>query len=135
MDKNNPDAQLIAIEEQLMQLSHVEPPQDLRDRVLGIVRTDVQRQQRQTQWAFAAAAAAVLAVGFNFSWSAVQNTDFNMQPRNTQPDLTALAEEIQQIAPELDEREARRQALLLQAGATLPRYPNLSRQDLSYNGD
>jgi len=117
------------LERELAERPRAEPPPDLRRRVLGGARVQLRRELRQGWWAFAASAAAAAVLIVNVSISAVQATDFDLYNGARSKQIAEAAQQIRQALPEISEEEARRQAVLLNAGANLPFYPGqLSRR-------
>jgi hypothetical protein len=98
----------------------------LRHRVLDDVRSRLRHEQSQSRWQFAAAVAAAAMLWMNLSLSATQATDFGLRPSRPSESIETIARQIEQLAPDLSPREARRQAILLQAGSNLVCYPDLS---------
>jgi hypothetical protein len=68
---------------------------------------------------FAAATAAAVLLAINLSVSVANDTDWRLRPSPLGPDVADLTEQIRTLAPDVPDGEARRQALLLRAGATL----------------
>jgi hypothetical protein len=79
-------------------------------------RTLSRRSERSDFWKFAAAAAALALLAANFSLSTTRGTECGLQARREAADLEGDARSIRELLPELSEREARRQALLLRVG-------------------
>jgi hypothetical protein len=57
----------------------VDPPDDLRRRVIADVRAELRRERVRGGWAFAAAVAATVALWMNLSLSATQATDYGLR--------------------------------------------------------
>ena len=95
------------------------PPAALRQRVIGGVRAELRRNGSRNGWTFAAGLAAAVVVWVNLSLSATLATGFGSKRGGTGPPVEKVAEQIQQLLPELSDEEARRQAVLLQAGSDL----------------
>ena len=89
---------------------------ELRQSVLEGLRAELRREQRRSKWRFVAAAAAVLLVGLGLSLSVLQTTSFALQQREFTPTLSDIARQIQQISPQVSQRDSRRQAMLRQIG-------------------
>jgi hypothetical protein len=89
------------------------PPADLRQRVLAAVRR-ASAGEVAGFWRFAAGVAAAALLAINLSMSAAGNTDWHLAGEPA-PDCAASADRIHEVLPELSEREARRQAVLLRA--------------------
>lgn len=103
----------------------VEPRGDHRDRVMAAVRRELatgrkpSRQQKET-WHFAAvAAAAVLFVWLNVAMRAANPPGWRLRGPGNGVAVAQTAAWIQELVPSLPEREARRQAVVLHAGARL----------------
>jgi hypothetical protein len=106
------------------------PDRQLRVRVLGAVRAELGRKasRRTVQrnfWRFAAAAAAAAFVFANFGASLTRGTDCGLGRRPVSRDLRAAARRIMELFPEMTEREAFRQTLLLEVGAPVAPLPVL----------
>jgi hypothetical protein len=104
----------------------------LRQRVLDDLRTSLRAERSRANWRFAAAVAATMLVWMNFSMSATQATDFGFR-RNagltetaTTESIESTAEQICQLAPEFSLEDARREAILMQAGATIVPLPDVT---------
>lgn len=86
----------------------------LRPRVLAAMRSAAAQRQRAATplWVFASGAAAAVVLLANMAFSAAQARPLVVAQVN---ETRAVAAELRRLLPELDEREAFRQALLLQA--------------------
>ncbi|MGA2619110.1 MAG: hypothetical protein ABSF26_15990 [Thermoguttaceae bacterium] len=104
----------------------VEPPPGLKPRVMHGLRADLKRQPPGVGWAFPLAAAAAALVWLNLSLAATRATDYGLRPAQSGPPVAADSRQIEQLLIELSPEEARRQAILLRAGATLVPCPNLA---------
>jgi len=120
---------LAAVESALGSRRRPEAGVDLRLRVLAAVRQELAREGarpggRLSGWQFAAAAAAVVLVGMNLAMMAGRGggPDLRWQGENG---TASAAGAIARLVPDLPQREARRQALLLRAGRGLARAPAL----------
>ena len=102
------------------------PPAALRQRVIGCVRAELRRNGSRNGWTFAAGVAAAVLVWVNLSLSATLATDFGPQPDRPRRPVEKVAAEIQRLLPGLSDEEARRQAILLQAGSDLRGRPTFS---------
>jgi hypothetical protein len=92
------------------------PPADLRRRVLAAVRrASGEGEGGFLRFVASVAAAALLAV--NLSMSVANNTDWHL--RGAPGPDEAGADSVRELVPELSEREARRQAVLLRARSQL----------------
>ena len=100
-------------------------PAGLRARVLAAARREwaVPRvpSARRDFGRFAAATAAAVLLAINLSASVANDTDWHL--RAAADESAAAADRIRELAPDLPEREARRQALLLRAAAGLAPAP------------
>ena len=114
---------LLALERELADRPVPEAPAELRSRVLAAVSRERPTPRAKparggfARFAAATAAAALLAV--NLSASLANNTDWRLRLPPSGPDVADLAEQIHTLAPDLPDEEARRQAVLLRAAATL----------------
>jgi hypothetical protein len=115
--------ELLDLERELTARLLPEPPAELRSRVLAAVSRE--RPTPRPELArggfarFAAATAAAALVAINLSASLANNTDWRLRSPPPGPDVADLAEQIRTLAPNMPDSEARRQALLLRAAATL----------------
>jgi hypothetical protein len=89
---------------------------ELRQSVLDGLRAELRREQRRAKWRFASAAAAVLLVGLGLSLSVLQTTSFALQQHESTPTLSDIARQIQQISPQVSQKDSRQQAMLRQIG-------------------
>jgi hypothetical protein len=80
-------------------------------------RTVSRRWSRRNFWGFAAAAAAAAFICANVAAPLTRATDCGLSRRQVCADLHDAARQIREVFPEMTEREALRQALLLEAGA------------------
>ena len=103
-----------------------DPPAALRLRMIGQVRVKLRQDRFAARWGFAAAVAAVALLWINLSLSATQATDYGLRLGGQGQAVGELAEQMQQVLPELSPREALRQAILWQAASTLAACPDLS---------
>jgi hypothetical protein len=102
-----------------------DPPVELRRRVMADVRAELRGRGLRNGWPFAAAVAAAALLWINLSLSATLATDYSKRPYSSAPPVKEVAQQIQKLLPELSEREALRQAILLKAGSDLGRYPSV----------
>jgi len=115
---------LLALERELTTRPRPGPPTDLRSRILAAVGRERPGPRSEpagggfARFALATAAAALLAV--NLSASLANDTDWHLRPTAADPNL---ADRIRELAPDLPEREVRRQALLLRAAVGLTPAP------------
>jgi hypothetical protein len=72
-----------------------------------------------TSWGSWSALAAAVLVGINLSMSVAGNADWRLTAGVEPGQIDATADRLRAAAPELSERELRRQALLVRAGAAL----------------
>ena len=112
---------LLQLEAELVGRPKAEPAPGLRGRVLGAVRAELgrtvsRRSALRSFWGFAAGAAAAAFLCANFAMSLTRDTDCGLRRRLETADLASAAREIRAVLPELTEREALRQAVLLRAG-------------------
>lgn len=83
------------------------------------------RQQKGSLWAFAAGLAAVALLWLNLSMSATQATDFHLRIDGDGQSIDTVLAELQQLVPELSDRDARREAILLQTSTHIVPCPSL----------
>jgi hypothetical protein len=100
---------------------------NLRERVLTDLRTRLRAERSRSRWQFALAVAATVLLWMNLSMSATQATDFGFHPGEPAESVETIAKQIEQLVPELSPEDARREAILLRAGASLICLPDLSR--------
>jgi len=122
-DRQLPE-ELERIEQELIDRPSLRPPDDLRERVSDAVRAELQRKRPGDRWAFAAAVAAAVVVWINLSLSATQATDCRLSWGDRPLAVEAAARQIRELLPEVSDREAMRQAILLQSGSNLAWCPN-----------
>lgn len=101
------------------------PAGRLRQRVLAAVERELNRPRAGRAeagfWRFAAVTAAGTLLCINFSMSVANDTDWLPSAAAGHGRIDTAVDRIRQLAPELPEREAYRQALLLRAGSeTMP---------------
>ena len=97
-----------------------------RERFLCSVRAELRRSQASSRWAFVVAMAATVLVWLNLSLCATQATDCGLALDSPHQPVENGAEQIQQLLPDLNPREAMRQAVLLRAGTGVIPCPRLS---------
>lgn len=125
MENEQLPPELEQLERDLADRPRLDPPAELRQRVIGGVRAELRRDGPRNGWAFAAAVAAVVLVWLNLSLSATLATDCGPPPHTPAREVGKVAEQIQKLLPELSQREALRQAVLLQAGSSQPWCPSV----------
>ncbi len=81
---------------------------DLRQRVLNELRSRLRAERSRDAWQFAAVVAAAALLWINLSISATQATDFDLRPKGPAESVTAIAQQIRQLLPELSPEEVRR---------------------------
>ena len=78
------------------------------------------RGDRRHRWyAFVVAAAASALLWANLSFRAAIATDFYSAGQSQQSSVARLEEELQDLLPDLDAREVRRQTVMIQAGSRI----------------
>lgn len=125
MGRSDFPPELEAIERELVAELRAVPPAGLRGRVMAGVHRELGRERLWSRWIFAAQVAAAAAIWINLSWSAARATERDLMDRRPPRSLVAGAEEIRLLLPGIPEREALRQAILLEAGSSLARCPAL----------
>ena len=105
-----------------------EPPTALRQRVLDDVRAEFRRrlldrlrvelfrEQRRSSQRFAVACAATLLVGFSLSIGVMHAAGVALQPPASTPTVREVAWQLQQLSPEVSQRDSFLQATLRQIG-------------------
>lgn len=126
MDDSMLPPELEQLERDLIGRPRPVAPADLQRRVINVVRDELGKERIRAWWGFAAAMAASILLWLNLSLSATSATDYQLRVGVEQRPVQVLAEQIRQLVPEISEREVLRHALLLQAGSTLARRPELS---------
>lgn len=126
MNHDRLPGELEALQRELTERDRPCPSANLRDRVLGNTRAQVRRDRRRSGWIFAGQAAAVALVWINLSLSVTRSTNLGITLGETPPSVDVLARQVQEILPDISQREAHRQALLLQASWNLTAQPNFS---------
>jgi hypothetical protein len=121
MDPAELPPDLAHLERRLAERPRQEPPADLRQRVLAALGRGCGREATGF-WRFVAAVAAAVVLAINLSMSAANDTDWRLGG-DLAPKQTASADRIREVLPELSEREARRQAVLLRARSFLTLVP------------
>jgi hypothetical protein len=122
-------SELRQLEQDLIARSRSRAFEDLRPRILGDLRSRLRIEHRSSRWQFALAVAVVVLVWLNLSISATQATDCGLRLDGPSGPIQTVADEIHRLVPDLSPEEARRQAVLLQAGSRLvcaPRIGNCS---------
>ena len=79
---------------------------ELRQCVLDSLRSELRRQRAWSKWRFAAAVAATLLVALGLSLGVA------LQQRESTPTLSDIAWQIQQISPQVSEKDSLHQAML-----------------------
>jgi hypothetical protein len=125
--------ELESLERELAARSIPLPIAELRQKITSGIHNRLRRESRLDFWRFAAAAALVAAVWLNLSLSAARETNFHFQLADNRPSVEQTARQIQNLLPEMSEDDARREALLLCAGANLVMYPKITVQPTSIN--
>jgi len=119
------------LEQRLAARSRLQPPADLRPRVLAAVRLELatpsaaaQREWRRT-WQYAAAAAAGLLLVLNLLMSMGNRSDFPASRAANGADIQQAAAKIRELVPFISPEEALCEALILRAGSHLEMVPQL----------
>lgn len=120
---------LATLERDLASRPRPSPSDDLRRRVLAAVRSELARpaaapRRRLGTWEFAAAVAAAVLFAMNLSMVAASDTRLDLggpPPNGTEAAVVALC----RLLPEMPEREARRQVVLLKAASCVVPAPNV----------
>jgi hypothetical protein len=117
---NQPDLppELADLERRLADRPRPGPPAELRRRVLAAVARAGSPADVGFGW-FAAAAAVLALLAINLSMSVASGTDWRLAGQRGPQDVAASADRLHKVLPELSEREARRQALILEGRARL----------------
>jgi hypothetical protein len=117
--------ELRQLEQDLIVRSRSRAVEDLRPRILGDLHGRLRTERKSSRWQFALAVAVVVLVWLNLSISATQATDCGLRLNGPSRPIQTVADEIHQLVPDLSPEEARRQAMLLQAGSRLVCAPNM----------
>jgi hypothetical protein len=127
MDDASLPEELGSLERRLAGLSRAEPPSDLRGRVLAAVEHERSRFEGASSglsdWRWVLAGAAAVLLWLNFSMSVVNNLDWHFGGELERGDVEQTVRQMKQLVPDLPEREAFRQALLLRAGSQVTAAP------------
>ena len=110
---------LADLERRLADRPRAEPSAGLGPRVLGAARLVLRPRPAAASWRSWAALAAAVLVGVNLSMSVAANADWQLTADVEPEQIDATTDQLRAAAPELSERELRRQALLYRAGAGL----------------
>lgn len=110
---------LAALERRLADRPRVAPSAGLGPRVLDAARMAQRPRPAAASWRSWAALATAVLVGVNLSMSVAGNADWRLTADVEPEHIAATADRLRAAAPELPERELRRQALLVRAGAGL----------------
>jgi hypothetical protein len=109
------------LERMLAARTPLEPDPRFRQRVLTAMRAELHLPVAPTSprslWQLAALTAAALLLAVNFSMSVAGDADFRLAARTSPDQVTATANRLRGLYPELSEDEARRTALVLRAGS------------------
>ena len=128
MDEPRIPPELAELERRIAGLPAPEPPPALRERVGRAVAGSLRQERSAVRWAFAGAAAAAAAVLLNLSMTAGLETGIGPGREMPLAGIAEMTARIQEAAPEIPEREARRQAAALIAAlaapAAAPRLPS-----------
>jgi len=112
---------LAAVERALIERSEAPVPRDFRERVMAAVRHEltrpVPRNGRRALWKWLAASAAAVLIAVNFSTSVINNMDWRLATSASSIEIDLAARQLQGLAPGLSPEDARRHAMLLDAGA------------------
>lgn len=131
MEPSDLPPDLKELEQRLAARSRLQPPADLRPRVLAAVRLELatpsaaaQREWRRT-WQYAAAAAAGLLLVLNLLMSMGNRSDFPASRAANGADIQQAAAKIRELVPFISPEEALCEALILRAGSHLEMVPQL----------
>jgi hypothetical protein len=121
--------ELALLERRLAGHPRMEPPPGLRERVMAALGEERSRLwagfRGRLGWRWLAAGAAAVLLWLNFSMSVVNNMDWRLDGGPSGGDIERAAGLMSRALPELPEREAFRQALLLGAGSQVVPAPRL----------
>ena len=134
MENDRLSPELEALEGQVAARDCSRLPGGLRDRVMDGLQVELRRDRRRKRWTFAAQAAAAAVLWINLSLSITQSTNLGLELGTSPPSVDALAQQVQEILPDISQRETRRQALLLQASWNLAEQPDFSKCSITSNG-
>ena len=119
------------LERLLVQRLREEPLAALHDRVMAGVQETLRRQQSGGGWWTLAAVAAAVLLWLNLSLSATNGTDGPPWRHAAREPVDRMAQQIEQLLPDLPPEEARRLAFLYQSGSGLVPCPELPARPLS----
>jgi hypothetical protein len=117
---------LAELERRLAARPRVEPPAGLGPRVRDAARVALRPRPADGGWRSWAALAAAVLIGLNLSMSVAGSTDWRLTAAVEPEQVNATADRLRAAAPDLSERELRRQALLYRVGAGLTPTVNLT---------
>jgi hypothetical protein len=119
--------ELKSLEQRLAARSRPQPPADFRPRVLAAVRRELAAQPTFTRWGgfwqYAAAAAAGLLLVLNLLMSMGNRSDILVSRAANGVDVQQAAARICELVPFIALEDAKREALVLRAGAHLELTP------------
>jgi len=118
--------ELHEIERLLAARERQQPLPEMKQRLLCSVRAELGRSQVRSRWAFAVAVAASVLVWLNLSLCATQATDCGLGLGGPRQPVEDAAKQIHQLVPDLPQREALRQAVLLRGATGVIPSPRLS---------
>jgi len=90
---------------------------ELRQRVLDSLRMELRREQKRSNRRFAAACAATLLAGVSLSLGLMHAAGLALQPPASTPTVYDVARQLQQLSPEVSQKNSFVQATLRQIGA------------------
>jgi hypothetical protein len=112
--------ELASLERRLLDRSRWSAAPGFRERLLAAVRhARAPLPQGESPWYWLLATAALVLVALNFTMSVVNNMGWRAGHPSPAIDLEAAVRQIQFIVPDMTAHEARRQAIVLQAGARM----------------
>jgi hypothetical protein len=130
MDQAELPPELADLERELLGRPRPETGVAFRRRVLAAVRSELSRRKvcwsEHIPWGFMAGTAAAALLWVNFSMSVANDTAWRFSAPPELGGLDAAAGRIHDLAPELPEREAYRQALLLRLSLSSTPLPAVS---------
>ena len=105
------------LEDELMALPRPILPASLRVGMDCDMRERLRGERRRRWYGYVAAAAAAALLWANLSLRAASATNFQLAGQHDRSSAAAMEEQLNELLPELDARELRRQVVMLRANA------------------
>ena len=112
-------AELQRLEDELLALPRPILPASLRAGMDRDMRECLRGERRRRWYGYVAAAATAALLWANLSLRAASATNFQLAGQRDRSNAAALEEQLNELLPELDARELRRQVMMLRANTYL----------------